>query len=279
MDQDAGPLVARHPLRSVQAGAGRISYREAGAGPPLVLLHGIGSGSGSWVHQLDGLAARFRVVAWDAPGYAESTHLATESPAAADYAAALASLLGALGIERAAVVGHSLGAIVAARHAAGAPGRVDRLALLNPARGYGKAPAEVRTRRLEERLAAMDRLGPARHAEERSSALLAPQATAAARALVVWNSARLDPRGYAQAARMLAGADIDADALLYEGPVLVACGSEDRVTPEAGCRDIASRFRRAGYRSIPGTGHASYIEDPAAVNALLLNFLTSASRP
>jgi pimeloyl-ACP methyl ester carboxylesterase len=271
-------LIARHPLRSVNAGAGRIAYREAGAGTALVLLHGIGSGSGSWVHQLDALSTRFRVIAWDAPGYGDSTHLPNEAPAAADYAGALGSLLGALSIERAALIGHSLGALIAARHSAGAPARVERLALLNPARGYGNAPPEVRTRRLEERLAAMDRLGPLRHAEERSPALLAPQASAAARALVVWNSARLDPRGYAQAARMLAGADIHADAPLYGGPVLVACGVEDWVTPEAGCRDIAARFPHAEYRSIAGVGHASYIEDSSAVNELMLTFLTSPRR-
>jgi len=278
VDQNLESLIARHPPRTAAAGAGRISFREAGAGAPLILLHGIGSGSASWVHQLEGLATRFRLIAWDAPGYAQSTHLPAEAPSAADYAGALASFLAALGIDRIALVGHSLGALIAARHAASAAARVDRLILLNPARGYGNAPAEVRTRRLEERLAAMDRLGPARHAEERSAALLAAQASAAARDLVVWNSARLDPRGYAQAARMLAGGDIDADAAQYDGPVLVACGTEDRVTPEAGCRDIAGRFPRGRYQSIPGVGHASYIENPGALNDLMVNFLNSPER-
>jgi len=51
-----------------------ISYREAGAGPALVLLHGIGSSSASWLFQLESLAG-YRLIAWDAPGYGGSAFL------------------------------------------------------------------------------------------------------------------------------------------------------------------------------------------------------------
>ena len=71
-------LLAAYPLQKVSTRRGIVSYREAGAGPALCLLHGISSQSGSWVHQLDALAPRFHVVAWDAPGYGESDQLARE---------------------------------------------------------------------------------------------------------------------------------------------------------------------------------------------------------
>ena len=65
-------LLDRHPPRRVETAVGAFSIREAGNGPVVVLLHGIGSGSGSWVHQIDRLSRNFRVIAWDAPGYGDS---------------------------------------------------------------------------------------------------------------------------------------------------------------------------------------------------------------
>jgi len=55
--------------------------------------------------------------------------------------------------------------------------------------------------------------------------------------------------------------------------VLVACGSEDIVTPEAGCRQIAGAFSRADYRSLPGLGHVPHIEAPGPVNELIAGFV------
>ncbi len=111
-------LLARFPVRSVDVGGGaHVSYREAcgpeGASVPVVLLHGIGSGAASWVRQLETLGRAHRVLAWDAPGYGDSTPVAARSPVAADYALRLRGWLDALGIARCVLVGHSLGALVA----------------------------------------------------------------------------------------------------------------------------------------------------------------------
>lgn len=80
---------------------------------PVVLLHGIGSASGSWLHQLQD-ASLGRVLAWDAPGYADSSPLKLAEPAAADYAQVLWAWLDALQINEVHLVGHSLGCIMAA---------------------------------------------------------------------------------------------------------------------------------------------------------------------
>jgi pimeloyl-ACP methyl ester carboxylesterase len=266
---DVEARIARHPVRTVPLPFGELAYRQAGSGPALVLLHGIGSGSASWVHQLDGLADRCNVVAWDAPGYGGSAALPVREPSADDYAGALAAFLDALGLGRVALLGHSLGAIVAGRFACAHPGRVARLVLLNPAVGYGSAPEAVRQQKYADRIAGMQKLGPERHARERVHHQLSAQASDAARELVIYNGSRLRPEGYAQAAWLLAHADLAADAARIDGDVLVACGSADVITPEAGARALAARFPRARYVSLPGLGHASYIEDPAAINQLL----------
>jgi pimeloyl-ACP methyl ester carboxylesterase len=277
LDFDIDPAVAalldRFPARTAEGRSGGFSYRTAGEGPPLVLLHGIGSGSGSWVRQLASLASQYRVIAWDAPGYGDSSPLAPPAPTAADYAAALADFLDALELPRVALVGHSLGAIMAAAFARRYPARVAKLVLASPAGGYGTADAAARERRLAERLQLMAELGPEGHAQARAPRLVAPEASAEAKALVLWNLAQLHPEGYAQAARMLAYADIKPDVAAYPHALLVVCGTADTVTPEASCRAIAAAAPRGVYRAIAGAGHICYIEAPNRFGALVRKFL------
>ncbi|MGE5794221.1 MAG: alpha/beta fold hydrolase [Bacteroidota bacterium] len=271
----ADALVAAHPLATRRAGAGILAYREAGGGPALCLLHGIGNQSGSWTLQLTALGARFRTIAWDAPGYGGSDCLAAETPTAADYAGALAALLDALGIARAVVVGSSFGALVAGAFAASRPERTAGLLLLNPAGGYGLADASEREERLATRLERLARLGPDGMAMEPSPGTLSASASDEARALAAWSTARIRPDGYTQAARTLANGRLVEDAARYSGPVLVVAGSADTITPPASCERIARAFPRATYRLLDGPGHLSYLDAPATVNALIADFAAS----
>ncbi len=271
----ADALVAACPLATRRAGGGIVSYREAGTGPALVLLHGIGNQSGSWVRQLEAFGARFRAVAWDAPGYGESDRLPAESPTAADYAGALAGLLDALGVARAVLVGSSLGALVAGAFAASRPERTAGLLLLNPAGGYGLADPKEREERLATRLERLARLGPGGMALEPSPGMLSPTASAEARALAAWSTARIRPDGYAQAARMLANGRLVEDAARYPGPVLVVGTTADTITPPAECERIARAFPRGRFRLLEGPAHLSYLDAPAAVNALIAAFAAS----
>jgi pimeloyl-ACP methyl ester carboxylesterase len=272
----ADALVAAHPLATRRAGAGIVAYREAGAGPALALLHGIGNQSGSWTRQLTALGGRFRTIAWDAPGYGGSDRLPAESPTAADYAGALAALLDVLGIARLVVVGSSFGALVAGAFAASRPERTAGLVLLNPAGGYGLADAAEREEKLTTRLARLAKLGPEGMAMEPSPGMLSAGASDEARAIAAWSTARIRPDGYAQAARTLANGRLVEDATRYSGPVLVIAGSADSITPPAGCERIARAFPRATYRLLDGPGHLSYLDAPATVNALIADFAASA---
>ncbi len=271
----AAALVARYPLAKRAVGSGTVSFREAGAGPALVLLHGIGNQSGSWVRQLEALGARFRTIAWDAPGYGESDRLAAESPTAADYAGALAALLDSLEIARAVLVGSSLGALIAGAFAAARPERVAGLLLLNPARGYGLADPKEREEKLATRLERLARLGPEGMARELSPGMLSAAASAEARAIAAWSTAKIRPDGYTQAARMLGHARLDEDAARYPGPVLVVGASADTITPPAGCERIARAFPRATYRLLEGPAHLSFLDAPATVNTLIAEFAAS----
>jgi len=266
---------ADFPVQEISTDGRVFSYRMAGEGPMLVLLHGIGSGSGSWFHQLHGLADQYRMIAWDAPGYGRTTPLAPETPSAKDYATALKAFLTALHIKPEVVIGHSLGALMAGAYVAAFKPALRALILADPANGYGAADEATRLDKMNARLAMVNDLGVAGMAASRSSNLLSSKASDEAMALVRWNMSQIHPEGYRQATRTLAHGHLIGDAADYEGPVLVMGGSEDTVTPEAGCRDVAAAFRNSEYSTLPGVGHASYVENGKQFNNSVLSFLDS----
>jgi pimeloyl-ACP methyl ester carboxylesterase len=260
------------PLQHAALTHGGLAWREAGQGLPLLLLHGIGSGSGSWAGQFEAFAATHRVIAWDAPGYGRSDPLPNPQPLAAEYALALDRLLDALQVDQALVLGHSLGAIVAAAWCATTKRKVRGLLLASPARGYATASDDVRETKYRERLQSVERLGMAGMAAERSTALCAPQASAQAVATVRRNMALITPDGYAQAAWMLSNDDLMAHLRNTAPPLAVLYGELDRTTPPQACERIA---RDSGARPVAlrGVAHACYIEDAAQFNKALSGVL------
>ena len=259
----------------IETAHGVTGYREAGASHPrtlpVVLLHGIGSGAASWMHQLDALGAKRRVLAWDAPGYGASTRVASESPVALDYAQALSAWLDATGVKRCVLVGHSLGAIIAGSFSMNSPERVAGLLLISPAAGYGAASKDVRESKRDARLKMLSDLGPQGLARERSANMLSQYADDEARERVRWNMARIVPEGYAQATHLLANADLAADIARFHGRIAVAVGAEDAITPPAACALIA-QAAHVSLQVIPRAGHAGYVESPDAYTALIDSF-------
>ncbi|MDB5896217.1 MAG: alpha/beta hydrolase fold protein [Rhodoferax sp.] len=241
---------------------------EPGAGPSVVLLHGISSGAASWLHVALALGS-CHVVAWDAPGYGESTPLASPTPTAQDYAARLHLLFQSLRIKRCVVVGHSLGALMGAAYARG-PGAdsVARLVLISPAGGYGAAElAETRAKVRAQRLEALQTLGVPGIAQRIDQRLLSPAADNAAREWIRRNAARLQPAGYLQAVELLCQSDLGAGAPLAM-PVEVHCGDADVVTTPDASAAWAWKLS-APFHLIADAGHASPTEQPAAVARLI----------
>jgi len=269
----SGAAVRRHvPWKS-----GTLSLLESGApqDPVILLLHGVGSGAESWRDQFEELP-RFglRVIAWDQPGYGESSPLAMPAPLPDDYADAVMVLADALKLSRFVLLGHSLGALIAGAVAARRGGaRLSKLILASPTTGFANAAPEVLRAKIQQRIDDMTALGPARLAQQRAKALLSPHASAESVERVRNVMAALKPEGYIQAVRMLARGDLLAMAPRITQPSLVLSGTADLTTPEASCRRIAAALPQARYVPLPGLGHACYIEDAHAFDSTLINFL------
>ena len=262
-------------LQRISTPLGQVAYRSAGTeGQPLwILLHGIGSASGSWLAQLQaaqGLGVR--ILAWDAPGYGQSTPVQPDQPKASDYAARLWAWLDALGSGPVHLVGHSLGCLMASAAAQAQPERVKHLWLLAPAAGYGLADPQVRARKLQERLEKLQTLGPAGMAAQRASAMLSPAASAEQLAWVEHTMAQVTPAGYTQASQMLAGDDLATYLRGLSCPVDVACGQADRITPAQGCAELAAGLGLP-FHLLGEVGHACPLEAAERVNDLM--FTTS----
>ena len=241
-------------------------FREQGSGTPLTLLHGISSGAASWHKQM--ALPGYRVLAWDMPGYGESPMLATARADAGAYADALARMLDRAGVQKTVLVGHSLGALVAAAFAARYPQRVRYLVLADVAQGYGQAEAAQREKIWQGRQQQMA-LGGEAMAEGRAAKRLRAGAREADVATVAAGMRRLRSEGYLAAAWMLAHDDIHRWLAGYRGRFAVWCGEQDAITQPELVQGVALRYGMP-YLAIPQAGHASYLDNATFFNQQLL---------
>ncbi len=249
-------------------------YLTAGEGPPLVLLHALAESVLDWRWVLPALARTHRVYAPDLPGFGSSARPVSDySPAF--FARFVAAYLDALGIDRAAVVGNSLGGLVALRLALSEPARVSALGLIDSAGlgrgvsyalrsptlpGYGglaiawsKTPlgATQRAWLKANLLFARPRLVPAEWMKEQYRLAQSPGFLEAALAAL---RAQVDLRGQRE---------VLLDRLpSLEIPTLVVWGASDRVFPASQARDAISRLREGSLELIPACGHLPQVERP-----------------
>lgn len=250
-----------------------LHYQEAGQGDPtLVCLHGISSNSRSWRHQLTGLSERYRVIAWDAPGYGQS-----DDPlpgfGMAGYADTLAGLLDELSLAQVVIVGLSMGGVVAQEFYRRHSERVLGLVLADTNTGGGARPEAERRVRLEARLKAIETLTPQEIAQQRGPALLSPHASPQLLAEVIAMVSEIHPTGYREAALALDAADTRDILPAIEVPTLVLWGEHDTVTPRAEAETIQAAVSGSYLEVIRGAGHLSNLEQPVAFNEALHRFL------
>jgi pimeloyl-ACP methyl ester carboxylesterase len=243
---------------TISTHAGDIFYLKRGTrGPPLVCVHGAGGAHGHWGYQLRGLSDIAQVYTLDLPGHGRSAPPGRDT--IAGYTIVALDFMDALGLERAALAGHSMGGAIALQAALDAPGRVAGLGLVGAGGRMRVAPAILDGLR-------GDRLTTIRTIVEYSYAPDAPermhrQAEAA--------YALCDPAVYR--GDYLACDTFDVLARLGEigCPTTVVCGAADRMTPPKYAEALRDRIPGATLALIPGAGHMAPIERPAEVSAAL----------
>jgi 3-oxoadipate enol-lactonase len=250
-----------------------IAWIEAGGGPPVIFLHGVGGSRTAWGPQLRGLSDRFRCIAWDMPGYGDSEVL--EPLTFEGIADRLVGLLDTLAIERADLVGLSFGGMQAMHTALRHPERVNRLVLADTSPRFGAngtTAAEWTAARIEP----LDRGEmPADAAERVIDAITSVTLTGQIRDEVVGAYGRIPTDGYRASLRCLPTHDVldRLDAIAH--PTRVIVGELDEETPIAYSQAISDGIRHSDLRILDGVGHLSPSEAPDRFNALVAEFLSA----
>jgi len=238
----------------------------------IVLLHGISSGSDSWSNQVDALETHASVLAWNAPGYGKSEQIEQEMPTALDYSQRLLTLLESKNIDRIHLVGHSLGALIAAGFASKYPAKVNKLILVNPAQGYGEFEQATQDEVAKMRPKLLRTLGGAEMARQRSSALLF-DASEDKVALLEKIMERITIEGFEKSSRLLAHDSIHHYLAKIDKPVDLIYGTEDGITTPKIMFEIAARHKNISLHAIDAASHLSYLDQPARFNQVLLSII------
>ncbi len=254
-----------------QAGPHRLRYLESGSGPPLVLVHGLGSNAmQEWGRLMASLGRHYRVLAPDLPGFGRS-----DRPAAADYGIpmqveAVRAFMAAVGVPKARVAGISMGGWVAARLASEYPELVERLVVIAPAgmrpTDDAPIPAELLFPRDE---AGVRRLAATvRHKPPPMPSFLVRDAL----------ERRLQEEWIVRRAleSMAAGKDwLDGTLGRAEMPVLIVWGKQDKLIPVAYAAPLQAEFPRAVLEVLDGCGHVPIADCPEAFDRVLTKFLAA----
>jgi len=247
------------------------AYVEVGAGEPLVLLHGVGMRLEAWESQIAAFAAGNRVIAADLPGHGESLPLAPGSTIT-DFVAWLSTFLRDLGLERANLAGHSMGAMIAGGAVATFPERIARIAYLNGVfRRDPNAKAAVLARAAAIRSEGVDREGPL------SRWFVGTPAENDVRENVRRWLGQVNPSGYATAyMAFAAGDDVYADCWPRVAcPALFLTGSDDpNSTPEM-AEAMAAMTPHGWARIVAGHRHMVGLTAPDEVNRHLAEWLAT----
>ena len=264
-------------------------YLDAGEGPTVVLLHGLGASNASMLPTLYDMARDHRVIALDLPGFGESSK-PIRAYHAGFFAKWLVAVLDALGIERAHLVGNSMGGRIAIEAALRFPGRVDRLALLAPAVAFRKLRQFVPiVRVLRPELGAVPLPLPRMTVTRSIERLFARKS----RIRDAWFQAAADEflRVFATArgrvAFFSAAREIYLDEpfgergfwdrlVTLQRPALFLWGDSDVMVPHGFARHVESAVPNARSVILEDCGHVPQFENPDELHRLIRDFLSSA---
>jgi pimeloyl-ACP methyl ester carboxylesterase len=254
----------------------RVIYRVAGSGPPVVLIHGMLNSSSHWRAVALSLAGDHTVIAPDLIGHGDSAAPRGDYSLGA-HAASIRDLLAAIGIDRATIVGHSLGGGVAMQFFYQFPQRVERLVLISSG-GLGReVTPSLRSAALpgvspllaltiRPRLVGALAAAGTRLRERDVAAGVYLQSAGAREAFLHTLRAVIDVHGQRVSAT-------DRLYLLEALPTMIVWGERDHTIPLAHGRAAHEAIPQSRFATLPGAAHFPHLEDPDGLSRLLREFM------
>ncbi|MFL6447126.1 MAG: alpha/beta fold hydrolase [Bryobacteraceae bacterium] len=247
------PLGSREvtKAKTVKIGTSTTQYRVEGRGDPLVLIHGLGGSTGWWVRNIGALSQHFTVYTVDLPGFG-GMRRHPEPFSVRGAVAWLETLFDALGLDTVSLVGHSMGALVAAIFAGERPERVHRLVLAAPA-------IELPSSRI--------------------AAYLLPLARETLRVersfwkTLVWDSLRAGLSTAVHASRDLLRSNVDYELSQISTPCLLIWGELDPLVPPNLAGGLQKKIQGSELCVLKGAGHVLMYDHAEPFNTVVLEFL------
>ncbi len=254
----------------IDVGGLHLEYEDHGQGDVLVLLHGLGCSAQDWGLQIPALSKHYRVIAPSLRGFGGSDK--PGGPCSImQYADDIVALLDALGIDRAHVLGHSMGGAVALQLAVAHQSRLDSLIVINSQASFAvrdwRRYFTVLMRFMMSGSAGMERL--TRFLARR---LFPHDNQSSLRAVMAERYSANDRRAYVAALQALAGWSVEDMVDTVTLPTLVLAGDND-VAPLERSQAFARRMPDASLEVVSDSGHASPFDQSDVVNKLVLDFL------
>jgi 3-oxoadipate enol-lactonase len=255
-----------------------LSHEEKGQGTPIVLLHGFPFDHTIWRQQLDGVTENARVLAPDLPGFGQSAPLSEPDPGMQHYAGRLAQWVGAVGLDRFVLVGHSMGGYIAFAFARQYPHMLSGLGLVCTRPDPDTEQARQGRYAL---IAAVRERGPQAVVDAMLPRLFAPRTKETNPELVEQVRElmlRQGEEGIVSAIRAMASRP-DSTPMLekIEVPTLVVSGAQDVIIPAELADLMAATIPGARQETIEDAGHLPMMEQPATLSSMLRDLVRGSS--
>lgn len=275
----AVPPLPAAPRKGFVTSAGEdIYYEVTGEGTPVVFSHGLGGNHAIWYQQVPAFARHYRVITWDQRGFGRSTNREKQAGPAA-FSRDLKALLDELEIERAHLVGQSMGGWTVMGFATAHPDRVLSVTLADTIGGiYNESIRESFVAYIQASLGGNGGESPmtlAQHPAVGTELSLRDPAQGFLYSQI-GSVAGPPPRGIAG---KLLGTAYPLDTIAaINFPVLFVVGSDDPIFPPATIREASTLVPGSRVVEIPGTGHSPYFERPEVWNRSVLDFMDNLGR-
>ena len=249
---------------------------EKGAGETVLFLHGVGGGAHSWDHQIDSFSTKYRAAAWDMPGYGKSPLSGGMTfPQLAD---ALLALLDSQGWTKVHLVGHSMGGMVAQEFAVAHQDRLYSLTLSATSPAFGNPDGDFQKKFVATRLAPLAAgKTMADLAVELVDTMMSESADPDGRRLAEACMAEVPADTYRAAVECIVTFEQRSNLPNIRVPTLALAGEDDTNAPAAMMEKMAAKIPGCRCICLPKLGHLANLEDPAAYDAALGEFLSTVS--